>query len=58
MFFENDLEPQGSFLCPKTGGELMNDKAKPKPVPTTTAIVHPPTPPRGKKGSRVTMVLK
>jgi len=46
------------FSYPKTGDATMIDKPKPKPLPTSTAIVHPPTPPKGKKGNRVTMVLK
>ena len=35
----------------------MGDKQKPKPIPTHTAIIHPPTPPRPKKGL-TGMILK
>ncbi|CUH95893.1 hypothetical protein P22_1979 [Propionispora sp. 2/2-37] len=31
---------------------------KPRPEITHTAIVHPPTPPRGKKGVRILAVFK
>jgi hypothetical protein len=36
----------------------MTTKVNPKPNNNSTAIIHPPTLPRGKKGSRVTGVLK
>ncbi|CQR73321.1 hypothetical protein SpAn4DRAFT_2553 [Sporomusa ovata] len=59
IFKNNNQRPSGRFsYAQKQEAKLMSDKAKPKPVPTTTAIVHPPTLPRGKKGSKVTGVLR
>ncbi|WP_279388511.1 hypothetical protein [Anaerospora hongkongensis] len=39
-------------------GTQTTDKPKPRPEITHTAIVHPPVPPRGKKGGRVTGILR
>lgn len=36
----------------------QDKKDNSKPVPETTALVHPPVKPAGRKGSRVTGVLK
>jgi hypothetical protein len=36
----------------------MSDKDKPKPMPEITALIHPQVKPAGRKGSRVTGVLK
>jgi hypothetical protein len=48
----------GLFFNTQNEVIFMGDKDKPKPVPDTTALIHPPVKPAERKGSRVTGVLK
>jgi hypothetical protein len=54
----HDPKPNSNGNCGDCKHYNMTHSYCPKNYSATTAIVHPPTKPRGKKYSRVTMTLK